>query len=471
MAIILFASLLQFHQLGRDQRFSPDEAFFMTFARAAAVNGDWLLPGNLDKPPLSIYLSALSMVALGIRADEAGVLHLDPLTGEFAGKLPNVMLALLLAAMMLRLATRVYGDERAGIFAALLTAASTYSLAFGASAFTDMSLLFFSVAALLMALERRWIWAGLALGLAFLCKQQAVFSLALVLGLALFIGGMTRRGWLKLLLPLLLCVGVLLLWDAARTETSIFLQAAVNNAPADLLAAPAYWFERLLLWLRMSAWLLGPPLVTALVMLASIASLFTRAHAGHRSALPPAFMLALFIYLTVHIIFNFNIYDRYVLLALPLVIVLAAGGLARLSRALARFQLGAALAALIALGGLWTMQADLPIGASHAAYAGIDRLAAHLNSKPVATVIYDPWLGWQLGYYLGQWHDKRRVHFPSPSELAAGALALDEAGARYFVAPVDEPHEVWLAALRAAGFPVSQDYARDRFAVYRLTPP
>ena len=40
------------------------------------------------------------------------------------------------------------------------------------------------------------------------------------------------------------------------------------------------------------------------------------------------------------------------------------------------------------------------------------RLARHLNGKPVATVIYDPWLGWELGYYLGVWHDKRRVHYP-----------------------------------------------------------
>ena len=103
-AIILLASLFQFHQLGRDLRFHPDEAFFMTFARGAAVNGDWLLPGALDKPPLSIYLSAFGMIAFGNTADAAGVLQLDPHVGEFAGKLPNVLLSLLLTALMMRLA-------------------------------------------------------------------------------------------------------------------------------------------------------------------------------------------------------------------------------------------------------------------------------------------------------------------------------------------------------------------------------
>ena len=86
----------------------------------------------------------------------------------------------------------------------------------------------------------------------------------------------------------------------------------------------------------------------------------------------------------------------------------------------------------------------------------------HLNAKPVATVIYDPWLGWELGYYLGQWHDKRRVHYPTPAALVAGALALDEASATAtFVAPVDQPHDDWLAALRGLGFGVDVDYERD----------
>ena len=71
---MLLACTLQFNQLGRDQRFHPDEAHFMTFARDAAVKGEWLLPGALDKPPLSIYLSALSMVGVGVTTDSDGVL-------------------------------------------------------------------------------------------------------------------------------------------------------------------------------------------------------------------------------------------------------------------------------------------------------------------------------------------------------------------------------------------------------------
>ena len=77
IALVLLATFTLIHQLTADLRFHPDEAFFMAFARGAAVNGDWLLPGALDKPPLALYFSALSMVAVGNTADDAGVLHLD----------------------------------------------------------------------------------------------------------------------------------------------------------------------------------------------------------------------------------------------------------------------------------------------------------------------------------------------------------------------------------------------------------
>ncbi|HLU11718.1 MAG TPA: hypothetical protein VK003_18735, partial [Oceanobacillus sp.] len=59
--ILLVGVALRIHALGQDRRFHPDEALYSTFARSAALNGDWLLHGSLDKPPLTIYASALSM--------------------------------------------------------------------------------------------------------------------------------------------------------------------------------------------------------------------------------------------------------------------------------------------------------------------------------------------------------------------------------------------------------------------------
>ena len=471
IALVLLASLGLFHQLARDQRFHPDEAFFMTFARAAAVNGDWLLPGALDKPPLSIYFSALSMVAVGNTADAAGVLQLDTRLGEFAGRLPNALLGILLAALMLRLAWRVCGNASAGMLAGLLTATSPVALAYGASAFTDMSLVFCSVAALYCGLARHWGRAGIALGLAFWCKQQAVFAVAFLLLLWLA-SGAKRSDGMRLGLPLCVLAAGLLLWDGARQETSIFLQAAANNQPANGLADPALWFGRLREWLGMGAWLLGPPGLTVSIVAVALSSLLRRqrpAKAGRSFQFERLMFLAVLAYLGTHTILNFNLYPRYLVLIAPLLILMVAG---RLAAVFARIRIGKILVlctvAMVLAGTVYTLGTSSPFDEAR---VGLDRLAAHLNAKPVATVIYDPWLGWELGYYLGQWHNKRRVHYPTAEAMVAGATALEEAGARYLVAPTDKPYQSWLTALVDAGFQVSEDYRRDRFAVFRLIPP
>jgi len=472
LLILLLASFFQFHLAARDNRFLPDEAFFMTFARGAAVKGAWLLPGPLDKPPLSIYLSALSMVLGAVTADADGVLQLDAHVGEFAAMLPNALLALLLTALMMRLAGRLYSSAWAAVFAGLLTVASPYWLAYGASAFTDMSLLFCSALALYCALTRRWAGAGLALGLAFWCKQQAVF-IALLVMLLLLAGGGRRRDWLGLGLPLVIGGAALLIWDMARPETSIFVQAAANNAPDNWLAAPSLWVERLVRWLGLGLGLLGPPPVTGVLLLGAAFASFRRAGAGWRmTSIERALLIYIAGTIAVFAILQFNFYGRYLLLILPPLIMLAAGRLARLPEAAARGRgLRFGFVMLLLASAIWSVNRGGSLGAARRVNDGLDHLAAHLNAKPIATVIYDPWLGWELGYYLGPWHDKRRVHYPTTAALVDGALALDEAGDRYFIAPSDQAHEQWLAALRRAGFGVGVDYERNRFIVYRLRPP
>ena len=446
----------------------------MTFARGAAVNGEWLLPGALDKPPLSIYHSALSMVFFGNTADAAGVLQLDIHIGEFAGRLPNALLGIALAALMMRLAGKVHGDATAALLAGVLTAISPFTIVYGASAFTDMTLLFCSAGALYCAASGRWALAGSALGLAFWSKQQAIFPAAFI-GLFWLALGAKRRDGIRLGLPLGVMVAALLIWDGARPEASLFAQAAANNAPAQWLAQPSAWMDRSIEWARMAGWLMGPPAVTVALLAAALVSRWRGPLVAQAIPMRPFERLAVasvIAYALVHVVFNFNLYERYLFLIAPLVILAVSGRLAMLYRSERRGRLLASAGAVIILAGaMLTLGAGTPLEAERRENAGIDRLAAQLKGKPVATVIYDPWLGWQLGYYLGQWHDKRRAHYPTAEALVAGALALEETGERYFVAPIDQPHDDWLATLGEAGFAVAEDYRRDRFVLYRLTPP
>ncbi|MCY4146606.1 MAG: hypothetical protein OXE95_09655 [Chloroflexi bacterium] len=459
--VLLFVCLLHFPKLPPAAgRFLPDEAFFMTFARRAAVQGEWLLPGALDKPPLLIYLSAISMAFIGNTSGADGVLRLDTHVGEFAGKLPNSLGAVLAVALMMRLCAQVGGRGWGALLAGLLTACSPYLLVYGASAFTDMSLLCCALAAISCGLARRWAWAGLLMGLAFWCKPQALFVLPLLLALPM-LRRAPRLAWLRMLLPLLLVCGLLLLWDAARPQTSIFQLAAANNLTADIFARPALWWSRLLAWLDATAWLLGPPLISG----SMVAAVVIAWRNGQSRRLVAALFAFVAMFIGAHTILNLNLYARYLLLILPPLVLLAACSLASMRR------LRAVFAILAVLGALWTLQQGSPLEEARSQHAGIDALADYLNRKPVATVVYDPWLGWQLDYYLGAWHDKRRVHYPTAQALAAGVAALDERGFRYFVAPVDAPAESWLAGLRALGFAVELDFQSENYLAWRLSRP
>ena len=161
-----------------------------------------------------------------------------------------------------------------------------------------------------------------------------------MLALLLLVEGARRRDWIRFLLPLSGICLALLIWDSARPETSILLQAAANNAPAQLWAAPTTWLERLAEWLNMATWLLGPPLIIAILLAVAAFAIFRRAGSAESISARDRFLIAAIIaYSFIHIIFSFNLYDRYLLLILPLMILLAARWIAALCRCYSRLRL------------------------------------------------------------------------------------------------------------------------------------
>jgi hypothetical protein len=98
-------------------------------------------------------------------------------------------------------------------------------------------------------------------------------------------------------------------------------------------------------------------------------------------------------------------------------------------------------------------------------------LATHLNAKSLGAILYDPWLGWELGYYLGAWSDKRRVHYPSSETLADDALLNPDLAPRYFIVPRERDVTRWLEALEKNDFIVALDWENTRYVVFELIPP
>jgi 4-amino-4-deoxy-L-arabinose transferase-like glycosyltransferase len=496
--ILLLASAIRFHALTWDARFHPDEALFATFARSAAVQGDWLLHSPLDKTPLSIYANALSMMLVGVKPLPNGVLTLDMHQGEFAARVPATFASILLVAVMYAAARTLYrrrGTSAAPLLAMLLTALSPLAVAFSATAFTDGLMLLCIALALWRGSAGRWLWAGIWLALGYACKQQALLYLPL---LALLYFLPPRRplvpAVIRLLLPLALTFGLLALWDNARGEvTGVWALALANNEPSRLVRSDEL-LPRLATWAGYAA-TLAAPLTLPFALLALTAFINRLRTQPLRRNTFADLLLVLYIvgYAGLHWLVALNIYDRYLLPLLPPILLLFARGLEwgwKCSKGKLQLTAWKSLsvygegfregwfatlllcAFAFCLFASWrAVEGRASVGGDRGEHTGIDQLAAYLEGKPLGTIIYDHWLGWELGYYLGTWSDKRRVYYPDPDALAADARLQADPAPRYLPAPADQPVSPWLEALREAGFDVSLVYHEAGFVVYQLIPP
>lgn len=487
IALLFLGAALRFHALGQSQHFHPDEALFATFARAAAVQGDWLLLGHLDKPPLTIYANAFAMTVFGMTTLPDGVLTLDIHRGEFAVRVLGVFASLLTLAAFHALARRL---KVPADLALLLLALSPLAIAFSATAFTDGLLLFCLMLALGSVSAGHWGRAGLGLALALGCKQQAALAIPLVIGLGWAVESrLSWRSLLRLILPILAGIVLLAFWDAARGQAVPFWALAAANNDPGRLARLDELLPRARDWWGYLQYLAGSSLITLLLLVAAVSGLLLQ---RPRRRIEAALSLCAGAYLFLHWIIAINIYDRYLLLILPLILLLATRGvdswIAVWSSAIRRsgdyvgtgFCSSASVARTLLLtflliaslpGAFAAAEGRLGIGGDNGRHMGIDHLADYLNRQRLGAIIYDHWLGWELGYYLGPWSDKRRVYYPTPEALADGARLQPDSAPRYLPVPAWAEVQPWLDALRQAGFRIVLVYDQPPFRVYELLPP
>jgi hypothetical protein len=560
--ILLLSAVLRFHALGQAGRFHPDEALYTTFSRSAVVYGEWMLPGVLDKPPLSLYASAVSIHFLGRHHIVDEVYGVDLRQGEFAARLPNVFASILLTALVYALAKALFGYSdcrgtacraRVPLLAAFFTACSPFIIVFSATAFTDMLMLLCAIFGLLLAARRRPAWSGVFLALSVAAKPQGIFYLPLVLGVLFYnywcVGThgcasaeqtttppkisntRTRLALITFRFSFTFITGIALLlyWDAARPETSIFVLGSDHYTIEYWLIPLETWGARLSTWLDYAGWLLGPPIMTWALVLVGVAGVIVVGKGAFRfwgkEGISPAdtknrvptserrdgifavrhtilksllsfpntpyihrmdLLLWAFIigYFGLHWLGGFSIYDRYLLPVAPLLAIVAARGVGLASLVVSRrggsrtaptkaIFLGITVSAL-AITSWQAASWHFDLGRDHYPLdrdGEIIQLAQYLDDKPVATIIYDPWLGWEMGYYLGVWSDKRHVHYPDPQALVADALLVPETGLRYFIAPSHANTAPWVEALEQVGFVVNEDYRTPLFRSFRLLPP
>lgn len=432
--------------LAQDVRFHPDEALYATYARRMAHHGDFLLADvPLDKPPLGLALTALSFGALG--------------SSEFAGRLPTVFVSIALIAAVYALARQLYGLRTVALIAGLLMALCPMLLAFAATLFHDPALTLWLVLLAFSAAADRWHGAGIFAALAIATKQSAVQFIPLYaaagLGRVIRADWTPRDYWRRLrafALPIIAGAALLALWSAVRAYPVDFWTLGVINPGALRLIRSDEVIPRLARWLEMLLTLGG------YAMLVAPLALLIPERSPRRRLIDVLLAMGLVLSLLAYWLLAYNTYDRYLYPLIPPLLLLIARALARWRAALL-----VGLAALLPFTAS-ALRGDLPVGGDRGAHIGIERLSAAINALPDGAVVYDFWLGWELGYYLGE-RPTARVIFQPTAEAFARAVCTEPVP-RYFAAPAGRSAR-WLATAEARGARIEQ-LLTGNFELHRL---
>ena len=255
-----------------DNRFHPDEALFSTWALKIAQGQNLLLTGvPVDKPPLLIYLTALSFFIFG--------------QSELAARVPNLIASVISVPLVWWLGVGTLGIGRLGngilaggrpddqstnyqstnLLPPLLLALSPFAILFAPTAFLDPMMVMFGLASLVAASRGRAGWAGILLGLSFATKVQGLFFLPLILVFwSRQVDKETRPSISYSLHPSIrfavgfaLIAVCVLLWDRTRGGLPFWVQQTINYGGIRAIYASELG-PRLTGWLSFLPYFFGP---------------------------------------------------------------------------------------------------------------------------------------------------------------------------------------------------------------------
>ncbi|MBI5082457.1 MAG: glycosyltransferase family 39 protein [Chloroflexi bacterium] len=476
-------------------RFHPDEALYASFARLIASGRDPMLHDVLvDKPPLPFYTMAASMMIFG--------------GNEFAARLPHLIASVISLALIYRVGESLY-NRSTGALAVTLFALSPMAILFAITLFTDTMLIMFLLASILAITRRQWAWSGLWWGLAFACKQTAIFFLPLiaVICLILFVHQRNLLGFKNLagfinpityfLLPAILCALLVFAWDILRQPSvSFWVQGYTDNNPNRLIRANEL-LPRLTEWINLSGYVSGSRLIDLIFLISLPFLLFSH----RRPSVPALHDLALIgfalSFFAGYWLFAFNVWDRYLLVLTPIIALLIArvfyvigNWLLVIKDRLSNFQLPtsnfqspipnlplfivhSSLFILLLPPAFTSSQSAFPIGGDHGSYDGIDQIAATLRSAPADSVLYDYWLSWEWRFYLFD-NPLYVAWMPDTDAIQKDLKAFGKKSPRYIVAPSWVSFSETQTAIESANFKVEKIQTTTRrdgspsFTLYQI---
>ncbi len=184
--LLIFFVLLAF-TLNNTIPYKGDESYYLVSALNMIKTGEYFVPyyynqPRFQKPILAYWLTVLGYKIFGI--------HL------WSGRLPFLILSLLLLVLIYRFAFLVINDKKFAFLNVVLLSSSTMYILFSRAAMTDLLLTFFSTLSLYFfykaivcpdKIKRYYFYAYVSMGFAFLSKGWSGFLPAIIMLIYLFL--------------------------------------------------------------------------------------------------------------------------------------------------------------------------------------------------------------------------------------------------------------------------------------------
>jgi hypothetical protein len=238
-------------------------------------------------------------------------------------------------------------------------------------------------------------------------------------------------------------------------------------------------------WFGLMRYLFSSPVINGLLLgglPVFISSGLVRYSGTHGALVDILLVSFLLIYVLLHWLLAFPIWDRYLLPLVPVLGALLArivrGAASRLSfmAPTSRLAVGSLLLVIfLTVPAFQASAGHYPIGQERAAYEGIEDVISFFAQLPEGSVVYHHWLGWHYRYALSD-APVYLAYWPNPAWLARDVQAFGRREPRYITFPA------WESTARVERHLDGVGYALDpvltaagssgerSFTVYRVVP-
>ncbi len=394
--------------------FHCDEGLHGSYILDIAEKGDWLFRStDVDRPPVSFYVTALFVKVLG---NHVNVLRLPNLLGSIAG-------IFLIYLICLRLFNR-----KTALWAAFLLAVSPYNIVFGPTAFIDVLMSFFILWSFYLLCIDKDFLSGIVFGLALSTKQPAVMAIPLFMCFSILLFWRDNNQFnIKLYLKKyskwvygsLIVLALLFAWSALYQRPRFgILGKAFSHQNSVFTLDIGNFTERVMQWVQYVKLTFNSMPLNILFILSipllvyNLIRLFFKIKLKRRFEIIADIFLILFVFthILLFVVFQFKVYDRYLLLISPFMIIVLARVLNYIinSPAMRNKFIKTGFILVIILSGFCSTKniGRLDMGAVYSKSDGMSDVSVYLknNALPNSIIYFTREVPWEMWYYC---HEKK----------------------------------------------------------------